>query len=94
MDVAANPLNQAAVPSLTVLISQQLKPRAQEAVRQPQGMGVLCLYPKPEHPSDKYLMKSSVPTALPTAKLIQTKPANRFLEIWAFYNLSGYLPTL
>lgn len=90
LDVASNPLNEAAVPPLTVLISRQLKPGAQEAVREPRGMGVLCLYPKPEHPSDKYQMKSSVPTA----KLIQTKAANRFLEIRAFFNLGGYLPTL
>lgn len=58
MDSAANPFHKAAIPSLTILISQQLKPGAEESVREPQGKEFLCIYPRSEHPSAKYLMKS------------------------------------
>jgi len=70
VESAANPFNKAAIPSLTVLISQQLKPGAEQSVREPQGKEFLCIYPKSEHPSAEYLTKSSGPRALPTEKLI------------------------
>lgn len=91
VDSAANPFNKAAIPSLTILISQQLKPGAEKSVREPQGKEFLCIYPKSEHPSTKYLMKSSVPRALLTVK---PKLVNRFVEFGAFFKLGRCLPTL